>query len=177
MVSMLKRALLWMLVAAAFAFLAISILPRIRYNWHCVIPDLFIITCICVGVCKGSLSGAIGGFMLGLLEGSLVGAYHGQYVMSRLAAGFAAGWAKEYMLQEDWLMASLCALAGSIACEVTMLMTTPQLLISFGRLDVSVITVAFAEVAYAVFIVPIVVMVISKLRLTFGERSKAAQAA
>lgn len=157
--------------------MAISIFPRVRYSWHCVIPDLFVITCICIGVCKGSLSGAIGGSALGLLEGSLVGAYHGQYAMSRLAAGFAAGWAKEYMLQEHWLVASLCALAGSIACEVTMLMTAPQLLISFGRLDVSVIKVAFAEVAYSVFIVPIVVMVISKLRLTLGERGKTAQAA
>ena len=168
MVRGIKVMLFWAFAVTAFFSLAVGVLPKVRYDWHCVVPDLFIITCICVGLRKGSLNGAIVGLMLGLFQGSLVGAYHGQYGMSRLAAGFSAGWAREYVLHEHWLMPFLCALVGSAVCEVTMLMTAPQLLISFGKLDISAVAVALVETAYAVSIAPLVILTVERLHSKFS---------
>ncbi|MCS7252623.1 MAG: rod shape-determining protein MreD [Armatimonadota bacterium] len=172
----LKWILLWILCVVALTILAVGVLPRMRYSWHPILPDLFIITCICVGIRKGSLSGAIVGFALGLLQGSLSGAYDGQYVVSRLSAGFAAGWVREYMLREHWLTPFLCALVGAVACEITMLLTAPQLLLLFGRLDAFAIFTALVEVAYTVSITPIVILALNKLHSASHKRGNVVQA-
>jgi len=155
-VKEMKRSALWIGTVFCFLVFSIGLLPR--WSFEVVIPDLFIIVSVCAGIIRGSMFGAIVGLLCGFVEGSLAGVYHGQFTASRLTAGFVSGWLKESILQEHWLTPLFCALAGSVASQVAMFVTAPQLVISFADQPSIAIAKATIEVAYAVLLSPAVVL-------------------
>lgn len=153
--KVMKKLALWVGMVLCFSVFSLGFLPR--WSFKVVIPDLFIITSVCAGIFKGSVFGAVVGLLCGFVEGSLAGVYHGQFVASRLTAGFVSGWLKETILHEHWLTPLLCALAGSVASQLAMFITAPQLVISFADQPSVAVAKATTEIAYAVLLSPALV--------------------
>lgn len=172
MVRAILKVLCWLSAIVILLSMPISVLPRLRWACHIAMPDIFIIACICIGILKGSVHGSLFGLVLGLLQGISAGAYCSQHAVSRLLAGFVAGWLKENLLHEHWLAPLLCAICGASACEAAMLITAPQILISFGEFDPSALGTAAIEIVYTAVIVPLVIAALKSVAGRSGSAGR-----
>ena len=138
-----------------------------------IVPNLFIICTVTIGMIRGKIEGCLIGFFCGILMDALFGVYFGMYALVLSVIGYLAGYVQQIFYEEDMtlpiVIIGIADLLYGIAIYLLCFLTRGRMdfIFYFGRI---ILPETIYTLILAVFIYSIIGWINKKIETKGSEK-------
>ena len=158
----MRRLIFYVAMIFMVYFLQIGVFPHLTLGG--IVPNLFVICTVSIGMIRGKKEGCLIGFFFGILMDALFALYFGFYALILSVIGYMAGYVQQIFYEEDMTLPIVMIGVGDLIYSAAIYLAS---FLTRGRMDF------FPEIIYtlilAVFLYRIISWINKKIEIKGSE--------